>query len=153
MTLSFFHHFGRYRLLSVWNHDFFLEELFFTHEQQTLVPLPSAVFSLDQALAQYFSGVKKDLVFNNFKLLGTPFRQKVWQALRNLPYGETISYQALAATIGQPTAARAVAQAVAHNRLALIIPCHRVIRQDGSLGGFAWGLSLKQALLDLEKQF
>lgn len=82
---------------------------------------------------------------------GTPFQQKVWQALRQIPYGETISYAQLANHIGQPTACRAVAQANGRNPLSLIIPCHRVIASDGKLGGYTGGIEIKQTLLDIEQ--
>ena len=84
-------------------------------------------------------------------LLGTAFQKKVWDALMRIPPGETRSYAALAAQLGQPKAARAVASACAHNRVAVVVPCHRVIRGDGSLGGYRWGLPLKQQLLQRER--
>ena len=83
--------------------------------------------------------------------IGTPFQQMVWSALRAIPRGQTLSYQAFASAIGRPTAVRAVASACANNRLALLIPCHRVVRSDGSLGGFRWGLERKLQLLAWEK--
>jgi AraC family transcriptional regulator of adaptative response/methylated-DNA-[protein]-cysteine methyltransferase len=84
-------------------------------------------------------------------LVGTAFQKKVWDALMRIPSGETRSYAQLAALLGQPDAARAVASACAHNRVAIVVPCHRVIRGDGSLGGYRWGLPLKQRLLDRER--
>lgn len=81
---------------------------------------------------------------------GTAFQQKVWQALRQIPPGSTISYSELAQRIGSPKAARAVAQACAANPLALAIPCHRVVRNDGSLSGYRWGIERKRALLQRE---
>ena len=84
-------------------------------------------------------------------LLGTAFQKKVWDALMKIPSGETRSYAVLAAQLGQPRAARAVASACAHNRVAVVVPCHRVIRGDGSLGGYRWGLPLKQQLLQRER--
>lgn len=82
---------------------------------------------------------------------GTPFQQRVWTELRRIPFGELRSYQELAVIIGQPTAARAVAGACASNRVAVVIPCHRVIRGTGELGGYRWGVERKQKLLDLER--
>ncbi|EKF74083.1 bifunctional regulatory protein/DNA repair protein [Alcanivorax hongdengensis A-11-3] len=82
---------------------------------------------------------------------GTVFQQRVWQALRDIPVGETVSYQALAERLGMPGGARAVARACASNTLALAIPCHRVIRTDGGLSGYRWGIERKQCLLDREK--
>lgn len=83
-------------------------------------------------------------------LLGTAFQKKVWDALMKIPPGETRSYAELAAQLGQPRAARAVAGACAHNRVAVVVPCHRVVRGDGSPGGYRWGLPLKQRLLRRE---
>ena len=82
---------------------------------------------------------------------GTPFQQRVWTELRRIPFGESRSYQELAISIGQPAAARAVAGACASNRVAVVIPCHRVIRGTGELGGYRWGVERKQKLLDLER--
>ncbi len=78
------------------------------------------------------------------------FQEKVWQAARLIPYGETRSYGWLAGKIGKPGAARAVGQALGKNRLPIIIPCHRIIGSDGSLGGFNGGIELKKRLLKLE---
>ncbi len=77
----------------------------------------------------------------------TVFQRRVWEALRTIPYGTTRTYGEVAAAIGQPTAVRAVARACAANPAALVIPCHRVVRSDGGLGGYRWGLARKQALL------
>ncbi|HZG21910.1 MAG TPA: bifunctional DNA-binding transcriptional regulator/O6-methylguanine-DNA methyltransferase Ada [Herbaspirillum sp.] len=81
---------------------------------------------------------------------GTAFQQRVWQALREIPPGVTLSYAELAARIGQPAAVRAVASACAHNEIALLIPCHRIVRQDGSPSGYRWGIERKAALLARE---
>jgi len=81
----------------------------------------------------------------------TVFQRKVWQALQQIPRGQTRSYQEIARAIGQPTAARAVARACASNRIAVAIPCHRVVRGDGQLAGYRWGLRRKEQLLDLER--
>jgi AraC family transcriptional regulator of adaptative response/methylated-DNA-[protein]-cysteine methyltransferase len=81
---------------------------------------------------------------------GTAFQQKVWQALQAIPAGETRSYADIAAAIDAPKSARAVAQACANNHLAIIIPCHRVVRGDGALSGYRWGVDRKRALLERE---
>ena len=81
----------------------------------------------------------------------TAFQWRVWEALRAIPYGSTRSYSEIARAIGQPTAARAVAQACATNRVALAIPCHRVVREDGDLGGYRWGVERKRTLLAQEQ--
>lgn len=81
---------------------------------------------------------------------GTPFQQRVWDALRAIPCGATITYTALARRLGQPNGARAVATACAANAIALGIPCHRVVRADGTLSGYRWGVERKRALLNRE---
>lgn len=81
---------------------------------------------------------------------GTAFQQRVWAALRGVPAGATVSYTDLAARVGAPKSARAVAQACASNTLAVAIPCHRVVRSDGALSGYRWGVERKRALLDRE---
>jgi methylated-DNA-[protein]-cysteine S-methyltransferase len=83
-------------------------------------------------------------------LAGTPFQLKVWAALRDIPYGHTISYKTLAARIGHPAATRAVGSANGRNPISIIVPCHRVIASSGGLGGYGWGLETKRLLLDLE---
>lgn len=81
---------------------------------------------------------------------GTAFQQQVWSALATIPAGTTLSYRELAARIGRPTSIRAAANACGANPLAVIIPCHRVIRSDGSLGGYRWGIKRKKILLERE---
>lgn len=83
-------------------------------------------------------------------LCGTAFQQRVWQALRTIPAGSTLSYAELAERIGAPKAVRAVAGACAANALAVAIPCHRVLRSDGGLSGYRWGVARKRALLERE---
>ncbi|MCU0318405.1 MAG: MGMT family protein [Amoebophilaceae bacterium] len=84
---------------------------------------------------------------------GTAFQQRVWKALCAIPVGTTCSYQALATQLGSVQGARAVASAIAQNFIAWLIPCHRVIRQDGQIGGYRWGIQRKFALLEQEKVF
>ena len=81
----------------------------------------------------------------------TAFQWRVWRTLQQIPYGETRSYAQVAEALGQPKAVRAVARACASNRVALLVPCHRVVRADGSLGGYRWGASRKRLLLEKEK--
>lgn len=81
---------------------------------------------------------------------GTAFQQQVWQALRDIPAGQTASYRDIAGRIGKPQAVRAVAGACAANKLAVIIPCHRVVRHDGALSGYRWGIERKRQLLEIE---
>ena len=86
------------------------------------------------------------------KLDGTPFQQTVWSELRDIPYGETLSYGELAMRIGQPSAARAVGLANGRNPVAIVVPCHRVIGADGSLTGYGGGMDRKRFLLGLEQR-
>jgi AraC family transcriptional regulator, regulatory protein of adaptative response / methylated-DNA-[protein]-cysteine methyltransferase len=92
-------------------------------------------------------GVERDLPLD---LRGTAFQRRVWEALREIPAGETASYADVARRIGAPKAVRAVAQACGANAIAVAIPCHRVVRNDGSLSGYRWGVERKRALLDKE---
>jgi len=94
-------------------------------------------------------GVALDLPLD---IRGTAFQQRVWKALQQIPVGSTASYADIAKSIGMPKAVRAVAQACRANSLAVAIPCHRVIRNDGALSGYRWGVERKQALLDREAQ-
>jgi AraC family transcriptional regulator of adaptative response/methylated-DNA-[protein]-cysteine methyltransferase len=81
---------------------------------------------------------------------GTAFQRQVWQALREIPIGATASYGQIAETIGHPKAARAVARACASNKLAIAVPCHRVVRKNGDLGGYRWGAEKKKMVLERE---
>jgi O-6-methylguanine DNA methyltransferase len=101
-------------------------------------------------ILQYFSGKRAEFDLPLDLFLGTAFQQQVWQTLRRIPYGETRSYRWLAEQIGRPTAFRAVGQANGANPIPVLVPCHRVICADGSMGGFSAGLDLKRRLLALE---
>lgn len=100
-------------------------------------------------LTAYFDGelTEFDVPLN---LAGTPFQRRVWEELRRIPYGTTISYAELARRVGNPAAARAVGSANGKNPVSIIVPCHRVIASDGSLGGYGGGLDRKERLLGLE---
>ena len=100
----------------------------------------------------YLEGWQPDLSLP-LDLRATAFQLKVWRELQAIPVGETRSYSEVAAAIGHPTASRAVANACARNPVALVIPCHRIIRADKSLGGYRWGLERKRALLERERQY
>lgn len=104
-----------------------------------------------EQINEYLIGKRQTFDIEMDLSIGTPFQQKVWQQLLTIPYGKTISYAQLAENIGQPTAFRAVANANGKNPIALLIPCHRVIASNGSLGGYTGGVQIKQALLELEK--
>lgn len=101
-------------------------------------------------LTEYFAGQRSVFTLPLNMAGGTAFQQAVWQALLRISAGSTCSYSALAQRIGKPTAVRAVGAAVARNPLSLIVPCHRVIGANGSLTGYAGGLTRKTALLQLE---
>jgi methylated-DNA-[protein]-cysteine S-methyltransferase len=100
-------------------------------------------------LEEYFDGRRRAFELE-LELTGTGFDVTVWNALRQIPYGETISYGELAARIGRPDAVRSVGAANGRNPIAVIVPCHRVIGADGSLTGFGGGLPRKRSLLELE---
>lgn len=110
---------------------------------------PPALADARTQLAEYFAGERTgfdlDLVVN-----GTTFQRRVWRALRDIPYGQTISYGELARRIDQPSAARAVGLANGRNPISVIVPCHRVVGADGTLTGYGGGTERKQRLLDLE---
>ncbi|MBZ5576604.1 MAG: bifunctional DNA-binding transcriptional regulator/O6-methylguanine-DNA methyltransferase Ada [Acidobacteriia bacterium] len=103
-----------------------------------------------EGLRRYLEGGQPILALP-LDVRATAFRMRVWNYLQTIPYGEVRSYRDVAAALGKPTAARAVARACASNRVALAIPCHRVIRGTGELGGYRWGLDRKRALLAMEK--
>lgn len=110
--------------------------------------------SLDQLkieLDQYFQGLLQTFTIP-LDLKGTPFQRAVWRQLLNIPYGETRSYGEIARAVGKPLARRAVGRANGQNPLAILVPCHRVIRSDGKLGGYGGGLWRKEYLLALEKK-
>lgn len=108
--------------------------------------LDAWIEALDQHLSQ--GAPRPDLPVD---MRGTAFQLNVWQFLTRTREGDTLSYTELADRIGRPSAVRAVASACARNRVGVLVPCHRVLRGDGSLGGYRWGLERKQALLDLER--
>lgn len=113
--------------------------------------VPTAFAAVRQQLGEYFAGRRQA-----FQLAldpqGTAFQQAVWQALLEIPYGETRSYQQVAQVLGKPKAVRAVGSANGRNPLPIVVPCHRVIGSDGSLTGFGGGLDNKRLLLALEQQ-
>lgn len=109
------------------------------------------LLKLQEQLDQYFNKIIKTFSVP-LDLAGTDFQKSVWNALSEIPYGNTISYLDLSKKLGDPKAIRAVANANAANRIAIIIPCHRVIGSDGSLTGYAGGLWRKKYLINLEDQ-
>ncbi|MCL2650638.1 MAG: methylated-DNA--[protein]-cysteine S-methyltransferase [Candidatus Azobacteroides sp.] len=101
-------------------------------------------------LDEYFAGKRKNFDVKT-SFAGTHFQNKVWRELLKIPYGKTISYAGLAKAVKNPKAYRAAGSANGKNPIAIIIPCHRVIASNGSLGGYAYGLEVKKQLLDLER--
>lgn len=113
---------------------------------------PSAVTDeAAQELTEYLSGRRKVFTIP-YEFRGTPFQLQVWRELAKVPYGTTTTYKKLAEAIGRPGAYHAVGGAVGKNPLSILIPCHRVIGTNGSLTGYAWGLPMKEYLLELEKK-
>lgn len=108
--------------------------------------------SIENELQSYFEG-KLTQFKTLYRVFGSPFQQQVWQALCEIPYGETHSYAEQAVALSKPTAYRAVANANGANQLAIIIPCHRIIASDGTLGGYSGGLAIKKWLLDHEQRY
>lgn len=124
-------------------------------QRQLGKPFRSTTHTLHEQLAdemeEYSTGKRK--VFTvPMKAVGTTFQQRVWEALRKIPYGSTWSYEQLAGEVGQPTASRAVGLANGANPIAILIPCHRVINKNGQLGGYGGGQWRKQILLHLESK-
>lgn len=117
----------------------------------TIIPGKNEITAqVERELAEYFAGTRRDFSVP-LQPIGTDFQQRVWGMLRGIPFGETRSYLQQAQAIGQPTATRAVARANGDNKIAIIIPCHRVIGANGKLTGYGGGLWRKQHLLDLER--
>lgn len=124
------------------------------------VPRPESLQESDHAvkvlalavreLTAYFAGQLRSFTVT-LDVAGTPFQKEVWQQLQKIPYGQTCSYKDIASGIKNPKAVRAVGSANGRNPLAIIIPCHRVIAADGTLGGYSGGLDIKTKLLSLEQ--
>ncbi len=107
------------------------------------------LFGIFNQLKEYFAGTRKEFDVP-LDLEGTDFQKRVWEELRKIPYGKTISYKSLSEKLGDVKAIRAVGKANGQNPIAIIIPCHRVIGANGSLVGYAGGLAIKEKLLHLE---
>jgi AraC family transcriptional regulator of adaptative response/methylated-DNA-[protein]-cysteine methyltransferase len=127
-------------------------------EERLRERFPQAEFEDDPGFRQWLDQVVAFVASPNegFNLLldiqGTAFQRRVWETLQHIPAGSTASYSEIAGQIGRPKAARAVAQACASNKIAVAIPCHRVVRGDGALGGYRWGIERKRLLLKRERQ-
>ncbi len=113
--------------------------------------LSNAAAAVRGALQRYFEGDVCALDAIELNLSGTPFQRAVWQAIREIPAGRTASYREIACAVGRPAAVRAVGTATGRNPAGIAVPCHRVVRSDGSLGGYGGGLDRKQWFLDHER--
>ncbi len=111
---------------------------------------PAALGEIRDSIAAFLSG-EGDLSRVPVDIRGTVFQRRVWRALSRIPRGETRTYGEIARAIGNPAAVRAVGSACGANPVALVVPCHRAVRTDGGLGGYAWGIARKKRLLELEK--
>jgi len=121
------------------------------HFKLPVVPGDSTVLAqLRGELSEYFAGTRKEFAVP-LDFPGSEFQQRVWKGLQRIPFGRTLSYEELAQRIGSPGAQRAVGTANGRNRIAIVIPCHRVVNKNGDLGGYGGGLWRKQALLELER--
>lgn len=127
-----------------------LVRISFKKPSQTAFKRNSASRAFIRELQDYFKGTNK--VFKQkVKLIeGTDFEKKVWECLKDIPFGETRTYKWIAEKIGNPSATRAVGQALSKNPIPIVLPCHRIIGSDGSIGGYSSGLNIKRKLLDIE---
>ncbi|MBU4450256.1 MAG: methylated-DNA--[protein]-cysteine S-methyltransferase [Actinobacteria bacterium] len=105
---------------------------------------------IENHILDYLSGKVKNIKLDTYFLFGTNFEKKVWNTVVSIPYGKTLSYKELAEKTGCPLAWRAVGTALGHNPVMLVVPCHRIIRSDGSIGNFGGGVKVKEFLLNLE---
>ncbi|MEA2095502.1 MAG: methylated-DNA--[protein]-cysteine S-methyltransferase [Candidatus Cloacimonadota bacterium] len=138
-------------LLLVSDGEFLIEVRFGNEEKITNSDIP-VLIETEKQLKQYFAGERKTFDIP-LKLIGTDFQLSVWHELKKIPYGGTISYQQLAERVGDNKKSRAVGNANGKNSIPIIIPCHRVIRKSGDLGGFGGGIKIKRKLLELEQKF
>ncbi len=126
-----------------------LAEISFENEKPSF-PRGRSPEPFRKQLAEYFSGKLREFHVNLVLLQGTDFEKKVWLSLRAVPYGETRTYKWVAERIDNPKAVRAVGQALSRNPIPIVLPCHRIIESDGSIGGYSSGVDIKRRLLDME---
>jgi AraC family transcriptional regulator, regulatory protein of adaptative response / methylated-DNA-[protein]-cysteine methyltransferase len=129
-----------------------IEKLKLKTKTSLMAGVTDLIHSIQTELDAYFEG-SLTAFKTPLHLLGSSFQKQVWAALTRIPYGETRSYSTQATAIGKQSACRAVANANGANQLAIVIPCHRIIRLNGTLGGYGGGVSRKQWLLDHEKKY
>jgi len=132
------------------DHDALREELRSRFPAVTLVADDAGLAPLVAEVRAFMEAPESGFT-RELDLRGTEFQRAVWQALREIPAGHTTTYTEIARRIGRPSSVRAVAQACAANRHAVIVPCHRVVRSDGGLSGYRWGVERKRELLEREK--
>ena len=143
---------GKLRLVA---EDGFLTELRFGGEPAVFMGTDEENQLLDEVerqLDEYFSGRRREFDLP-IRMKGTAFQLEDWEALKSIPYGETVSYGEIARRIGRPKASRAVGMANHSNPISIIVPCHRVIGKNGKLTGYGGGLNVKQMLLELEQKW
>jgi methylated-DNA-[protein]-cysteine S-methyltransferase len=131
-----------------------LAALHFPGQEPALDPArrdPDALAPAAEQLREHFAGERRGFDLE-LDLAGTPLQLAVWERLQAIPYGETVTYAALADELGRPAAARAIGAAVGRTPVPIIVPCHRVVGSDGSLTGYGGGIERKRALLDLERR-
>jgi O-6-methylguanine DNA methyltransferase len=144
---------GNLRALEFSDHEQRMDRLLRAHYGNYEIRNASAPTSITKALRAYFNGELDALDKVPVATGGTEFQRKVWQALRKIPAGKTKTYGQQAASIGRPSASRAVGAANGLNPIAIVVPCHRVIGASGKLTGYAGGLKAKQWLLDHERRY
>lgn len=143
---------GKLRLVA---EDGFLTELRFGGEPAVFdgdVENSRLLDEVERQLGEYFCGARKSFDLP-IRMKGTPFQMEDWEALKGIPYGETVTYGEIARRIGRPNASRAVGMANHNNPISIIVPCHRVIGKNGKLTGYGGGLNAKQLLLELEQKW
>lgn len=140
-------------VLEIVESDGFIVEINFVQEANCLEDSSSEeIKKCKKELEEYFEGKRTDFTVKINFVKGTDFQKSVWNALKKIPYGKTVSYKDIAEEIGNPKGFRAVGGANNKNPIAIIVPCHRVIGKNGSLTGYADGLSKKEYLLDIERK-
>ena len=149
MEYSYVYDFGKIGKITVTANENALTALCFVEKITGTVKESDLIKKTYTELSEYFNGKRKTFDIP-VALNGTKFQKKVWRALCDIPYGKTISYKELAAAVGNEKACRAVGMANNKNKIAIIIPCHRVIGSGGNLVGYAAGVDIKRFLLDLE---
>ena len=127
------------------------EKLLEEYPKALIQPDETKLKEFTEAILQNLAGKNREINLP-LDVQATAFQMQVWEALRKIPYGETLSYKQVAENLGNPKAVRAVARACAANRLAIVIPCHRVVGSNGNLSGYRWGIERKQKLIDGEKK-